>query len=148
MQSVLIIRHVCYCQVYSFCELRKIRHIHCVPIKMGIFHSTKSSMLKTTHFAAGFSDDSTTKVILRRQRKLSHEVCATTLSVGPVWLLLSNHQKTGRKMCSFEHQRFCGGKNSHFYLDTVYYLHEHIFLSLEFFLPRPLRVNIPSAVLM
>jgi hypothetical protein len=31
--------------------------------QMGIFASIKSSLLKTTHFAAGFSDDLTTKVI-------------------------------------------------------------------------------------
>jgi hypothetical protein len=29
-------------------------------------------------------------------------------------------KKTGRKMCSFEHRRFNGVTNFHFYLDTVY----------------------------
>jgi hypothetical protein len=33
--------------------------IHRVQIKIGIFDFTKSPLLKTTHFAAGFSDDST-----------------------------------------------------------------------------------------
>jgi hypothetical protein len=49
---------------------------------MGIFDSRKSFMLKTTHFAAGFSDDSTTKVIIWRQRKLFIEMYAPTLSVS------------------------------------------------------------------
>jgi hypothetical protein len=46
--------------------------LHYVQIKMEIFDSTKSSMLKTTHFAAGFSDDLTTKVIHDSRTKLEH----------------------------------------------------------------------------